>query len=242
MLKTRNDFYIDGAIYILCNRDENQIKKFYSSANFKEDTNPIVYSLVNFDLTSDYLKVKKTTKITTTYLNDDDKYNAIKSSVTTSSHSYTFTDYGYYILFNLLIKGYNNAGTLSPIGLTNSLYGKINEFGNKNIVELIEHNYASSSYYITEFNDKITDSDADVSLKILHSYPPHDYFDPTETLGGCPLVHCSWQSDPITGKEKGAKSIIMLFLNPNSGASGQNAQFISNVQVATVEYLNRNVY
>lgn len=235
------DFYIDNAIYILCNRDEDLIKKFYASSDFINKPSP-VYSLVNFnlgDFTADFLKVKTSTKITTTFLNDDPNYDAIKAAVTTNSHKYTYTDYGYYILFNLLVKGYNNAGTLSPIGLTNSLYGKEYTFGNNKVI-LVEHNYASCSYYMTDFVDKTTDSNADVDLQILHKYPPHDYFDPTETLGGCPLVHCSWQSNPITGKTS-AKSVIMLFLNPNSGSAGQNAQFLSNFQVAVVEYLNRNV-
>lgn len=241
-LKSSDDFYIDDAIYILCNRDENLIQKFYSSSNFN-DTGSSVYSLVKLDLThftSGFLKIRKTTRIITTYIDDDSIFKSnILPLESTTGHKITFEDYGYYILFSLLHQGYINSGTLTPIGLINSMYGKKIL---TNQITLIEHNYLISIYWIVEYKDKVLDDATDTSYLTIMKYAyPNDYFDPDEVMGNVPLMYCSWKDNALTGKTLGEYYII-LFLNPNSGISSQNAQFISNVQVATIELMNHKVY
>lgn len=197
-------------IFIWANRNVETIKTFFGDSNFNP-INHVVYSYIFFDL-SDYSSCSScaqniidSTKIFTIYKRNDTIFeNFFIAEITGTSHKYNIIDYLYYNSFKLLIEGHKKTGTFIPAILLESLYNKRNI--NSGMLVVLPHNYISSSYYLIKYKN------TNGKIEVLHKFNPNIYFDPKEIHGNVPLIHCSWQANPITGKVN-ISPIVMLFIN-----------------------------
>lgn len=198
-------------VFIWVNRNYNTINSFFGNTNFNPEKHK-VYSYVDFDFTqiTNDENVKKSTKVFTTYIrNDTDFENIIRAD---SNHKYDIKDIIYYNSFKMFVEGYFRSKTFAPIALANALYYKRYLIGS-GLVAPLPHNFISSSYYLIKYTDS--------GIELLHSFNPHAYFDPTEAHGNVPLVHCSWQASPTTGKVR-ISPLVMLFINDINENSVRN--------------------